>query len=188
VKDAAYYNRVYRGKYDIDLRILRIVAGLCRGKVLDIGCGDATLATLWEGTYMGIDFSEAAIELARDKVVTPLGMHVVDVLGDQPLPLSNCESPYGGAGGTRWDTIVLGQFLEHIEEGATRTLFPKVRDALAPGGQVIVTVPRGNAIPDPAHCRTFSECELAMLLSRELGPCILHPCNPRNIVATVEVP
>jgi SAM-dependent methyltransferase len=95
MKGADYYNKVYSGKYYIDMPLLRMVASLCRGKVLDIGCGDATLATIWEGPYMGLDFSEVVVEKARDKVVTPLGIHVVDVL-KEPLPLSHSESPYGG--------------------------------------------------------------------------------------------
>ena len=171
MKTAAYYDRIYRsGKYTPDGELLRFVQHLCKGKVLDLGCGDARLSMGYQQGYMGVDFSQEAIEIARDKRPTPLGHHVLDFL-KEPLP----EGP--------WDTVVLSEVLEHLGAKAEKTLLKKVAGVLRPGGHVVVTAPKGNAIKDPSHVRVFENGTLAKAV-QSLGETCEHDYLNRYSVVT----
>jgi len=42
------------------------VEKLCRGVVLDIGCGTGSLSEYYKGEYIGFDISKVAIEKAKE--------------------------------------------------------------------------------------------------------------------------
>ncbi len=169
MKGAAYYDEVYRGEYARDEGRVQFVADLCRGKVLDVGCGDGILATRWGGAYMGVDFSQEAINKARNGGDNRFVVR--DFLDARPLS------------DTTWDTIVVGEVLEHLSKTACRKLLKKVKAALAPGGQVIATVPNGASIPDPSHVRTFENGSLEEAI-KGIGPTCGHAYSDRYAIAT----
>jgi SAM-dependent methyltransferase len=99
------------------------VRSYARGRLLDLGCGNAPLAGLYRDfvdTYVWADW--------------PNSMHQefeVDLQVDlnRPLPISEAE----------YDTVLLSDVLEHIEE--PDILFGEVARILRPGGVLIVGVP-----------------------------------------------
>lgn len=171
MKGAAYYDQVYRGQYAVDEKRVQFVSELCRGKVLDIGCGDGVLAG-YCGSYLGLDFSEAAIDLARKR------NHGSEFLLYDFLADVGDDLPDGP-----WDTIVLGELLEHIDGGAQTMLFRKIKAVLADAGTVVATTPNGSAIPDEAHIRTFTEEQMRAGL-RLFGPVCTHAYSDQYVIAS----
>ena len=105
-------------------------------RVLDVGCGSGELAAAIRDRFpgaeiLGIDTSEAAVELARRKV-SDATFEQRDVLaGAEPEP-RHCA----------WAThAVCSEVLEHIEDPTE--LLGNVRPYLASGSTMIVTVPGG---------------------------------------------
>jgi SAM-dependent methyltransferase len=171
VKDAAYYDEVYRGQYHVDEGRVQVVADLCRGKVLDIGCGDGVLAEHCD-SYLGLDFSQAAIDLARKR------NHGSEFLLYDFLADVGDDLPAGP-----WDTIVLGELLEHIDGGAQTMLFRKIKAVLADAGTVVATTPNGSAIPDEAHIRTFTLEQMRASL-RLFGSVCTHGYSDKYVIAS----
>ena len=174
MKDAAYYDAIYSGHYNVDLGRVELMASLCQGRVLDLGCGDGVLANYYDGPYFGVDFSQKAIELAMSKTVERWFL-CWDFLGTDSLP------------GGPWGTVVLGEVLEHIADEAQATLFGKIAEVLAPWSKLVVSVPHGDAIPDEAHVRTFDEASLRATLER-FGTVQFHDYKggERFLVASTE--
>ena len=147
--DKNYYNEFF-SKHDADVHSNPVrfaeTAKLCIGSVLDVACGTGTLADFYNGDYTGCDFSEVAIETARK--VRRLGAKF-DV-ADFTLPFPVPEKFY--------DTIVLAEFLEHIEDDAV--VFENITKILKPFGRIIISVPNCDRVPDESHVRTFSIPEL----------------------------
>lgn len=152
MKDAAYYDAIYSGQYNVDLGRVSLTASLCQGWVLDVGCGDGALADYYKGPCVGVDFSKKAIEIAEFKNNGGCFICLDFLAEDLPNGL--------------WDTVVLGEVLEHLSDEAGEILMRKVADALAPGGRVVVSVPNSMAVPDQAHVRIFD----AARLEAELAP------------------
>jgi len=176
MKDATYYDEVYRGEYAVDEKRVQFVAELCRGRVLDVGSGDGALAQAlgdgWQDFYVGIDFSREAGKRAQNRA-PGFSFIVRDVLGERGLP-----TPDGP-----WDTIVLGEMLEHLDDRAETKLLKRVKRALAPDGRLIVTTPNGASVPDPAHVRTFHLNGMAEKLA-PFGEVCGHPYSDRYVVAS----
>ena len=116
---------------DINVGLLRLW-GKRRGlKVLDVGCGFATTSAEIQrlsNEVTGIDASEAAITVARERIAEVIaadledGAAVARALGDR-----------------RFDVIVFADVLEHLPRP-----LPVLREYLrylAPGGSVIVSLP-----------------------------------------------
>ena len=111
---------------------LRIVAGadLCSGgkRLLDIGCGDGSLATLVKDKYdevYGVDFSESAVSLAKKK-----GVIVSNIdLNHDALPYEN----------NFFDTVACLDVLEHVID-PLRLLKESFR-VLKPEGTIILSTP-----------------------------------------------
>lgn len=173
MKDADYYDQVYRGRYHVDEDRARFCAALCRGKVLDVGCGDGVLSQFYDGQYLGLDFSAVAMELAAKR--NPGKVFVWRDFLKEPLP----DGP--------WDTIVLGELLEHLDAEAEAIVFEKVEKVLAPHGSVVVSVPRDGAVPDPAHIREFSLAGLGDKLAT-FGAVVSHRYSDRYLLASTHRP
>jgi hypothetical protein len=177
MKTAAYYDKVYRGEYAVDEKRVQFVAELCRGRVLDVGCGDGALAAaLGDGRrafYVGVDFSREACRRAQERAPSFSSQFIVrDFLGEG-LP-----TPKGP-----WDTIVLGELLEHLDDDAEARLLKKVKRALAPDGRLIVTTPNGDAVPDTAHVRTFHLNGMTEKL-QPFGEVCGHAYSDRYVIAS----
>lgn len=173
MKDATYYDKVYQGTYAVDEKRAQFVAELCRGRVLDVGCGDGILAEYYSGGYTGIDFSGVALDHAKARPVwgnSTRGVLVKDFLTER-LP----SGPF--------NTIVLGELLEHLDDAAETKLLKKVKHALAPDGRLIVTTPNGDAVPDVAHVRTFHLNGMMEKL-QPFGEVCGHAYSDRYVIAS----
>jgi glycosyltransferase involved in cell wall biosynthesis/ubiquinone/menaquinone biosynthesis C-methylase UbiE len=122
------------------------VAALCRGNVLDIGCGAGMLADYYFGPYFGVDISSEAIKNAKEIRRADAQFFVADPTKGE-LPIYD-----------KFDTIVMSEFLEHLEnEGA---VFANVLSRIKPDGRLIITVPNFDRIPCDEHERIFTIPEL----------------------------
>jgi len=148
---AQYYNEIYdkekryQGHYDNSphLMMYKIAEGLLseiwEPHILDLGCGTGQFAHyLWDNgylTYLGIDFSETAVGIARG--LSPQVFDVADLYKYEP----------------KWEdfnTVVMLEVLEHLTEDLA--LIKKIPD----GKDVIFSVPNFD---DPAHVRHFTSKE-----------------------------
>lgn len=109
--------------------------------VLDIGCGPGQLAAFMHDrglpAYVGLDFSEATIEMAR-RACPQYQFVCEDVFTSKVFN----DVPY--------DAVVLTEFLEHIEKDV------EILGRIRPGARVYGTVPN---FPDPGHVRCFESCQ-----------------------------
>lgn len=148
-KNKQYYDEFFV-KYGPDAhldpgRFLKI-ASLCKGNVLDIGCGTGHLADFYNGQYHGIDISSVAIDYAKKLRRQNADFSCIDAVNFLPF------------GFRKFDTIVLAEFLEHIKNDDS--IFFALKKMLKPNGRIIVSVPNGDRVPDESHLRTFTVPEL----------------------------
>ncbi len=122
------------------------IANLCRGKVLDIGCGTGDLADYYDGDYTGLDQSTVAIEMAKSTERTNANFFTADAFEY----LENID--------TRWNTIVMAEFLEHIKdwESFVEILTAKIKSE----ARLVISVPNGDRIPDADHINIFTVPQL----------------------------
>ena len=101
-------------------------AGLDSGLVVDLGCGSGIAASLLvEAGYdvLGVDVSEAMVEIARARV--PEARFVSGSLHEVELP--RCRA-----------VVAMGEILSYA--GVDHSLLRRVREALAPGGLFVFDV------------------------------------------------
>lgn len=139
-----------------------LLAGVGRGdRVLDLGCGDGPFvpALLQAGaTVTGADIAEGALERARRRA--PEATYV-------------CIEPHGPwpFGDEGFEVVWASEVMEHVAD--TERWINEVRRVLVPGGSLLVTTPRVEALaepPDPRgqHLRFYSPRSLRRLLE-EMG-------------------
>lgn len=154
-KDKNYYENFYKKRgaeagYQPE-RFLKI-AELCKGRVLDLGCGTGHLADYYNGDYVGIDISDEAIKIAKELRRPDAFFQVADITKTK-LEVKE-----------KVDTIVLGEVLEHIKDDYL--IFETIKEILAPDGVIIVSLPNGNRVPDESHCRFFTVPEIRRQYSK----------------------
>jgi SAM-dependent methyltransferase len=135
----------------------RVIADLCRGRVMELGCGTGELArTLADRSLEveGVDLSEAKIALARQRH-PQVRFRAADI--------RDLEVTAG------YDSVVLSEVLEHVGEQAGDAILDKAWELVAAGGRLVVSVPHEDCVPHPNHVRTFDRAALAGLLER-FGP------------------
>jgi 2-polyprenyl-3-methyl-5-hydroxy-6-metoxy-1,4-benzoquinol methylase len=135
----------------------RVIADLCRGRVMELGCGAGELSrTLADRglEVVGVDHNEAKIALARQR-----HPHVRFLAAD----IRDLEVTLG------YDSVVLSEVLEHVEEQAGDAILAKAWELVATGGRLVVSVPHEDCVPHPNHVREFDRAALAGLLER-FGP------------------
>jgi SAM-dependent methyltransferase len=113
------------------------VAGIASGRFLDLGCGLGSCAALYaRGTgrpAVGLDFAMPALRFAAGECAR-LGIAASFVAGDAyRLPFA----------GRSFDSVYVGQVLEHLV--VERAVIAEALRVLAPGGKLIISVPRGHA-------------------------------------------
>lgn len=146
-----FYNEHGADVHDDPLRF-GAIAKLCRGNVLDIGCGTGDLSHYILSPYLGIDVSDVAIKMARENGRSDAEFEVADLtIGKLNLV-------------EKFDTIVMAQFLEHIpaDEFDINNIIERVAD----GGRIVVSVPNGNRIPDKNHVQEFTIPKLRKMFSK----------------------
>ena len=137
---AVYHCPYYESHYYF---LWAVIADLLRRagtrRVLEIGCGPGQLAALLvqQGVqeYVGLDFSPAAIDLARKNV--PQGRFVV---GD-----ARCPDIFRG---TNYDALICTEVLEHIEDDL------QVVSQFGVGKRCLCSVPN---FPYDGHVRHFQD-------------------------------
>ena len=126
--------------------VLRVLETLpLDATILDLGCGNGELAHKllsrgFEGRYVGVDFSEGLLEVARGKVRSPKSE--VQRSGDAEIQFVQADLT-----GEEWDKellvsgykyILCFATLHHVPSGEMRIgFFNKVRDLLAADGRFI---------------------------------------------------
>jgi 2-polyprenyl-3-methyl-5-hydroxy-6-metoxy-1,4-benzoquinol methylase len=104
-------------------------AGRGEGRLLDLGCGDGTLAgrLAEQGALVtGVDPSPAALERARQAHPE---LSFAEPTADGRLPLADAS----------FDVVTCVHVLEHVAD--TQSLMSEARRVLGPGGLLIATVP-----------------------------------------------
>ncbi len=128
----------------------KLILGLVEGsKVLDVGCGSGRLSKklLDSGfSVVAIDTDWKAVEIAKKKGITAFVTDINEWATDE-----------------KFDCIVLGDVLEHIEDD--KSALRKIRGMLKPNGCIVVNVPSYQFLfskHDVAlgHKRRYSDKEL----------------------------
>jgi 2-polyprenyl-3-methyl-5-hydroxy-6-metoxy-1,4-benzoquinol methylase len=150
--------------------ILDLVIRFGIGRILDVGCGDAYITSLIFETFkdvIGIDISEKAIKIAREK---SQGVRFA-VTSCTNLPFS----------GESFDTIVASEIIEHVSYEDGKSFLKEAARVLTPKGRIIISTPNlsnlyrkylGVFYKNPEHLKEYSKKEFAELLSAHFG--ILH--------------
>jgi 2-polyprenyl-3-methyl-5-hydroxy-6-metoxy-1,4-benzoquinol methylase len=128
-------------------------ARICRGKVIELGCGEGHLCGVIRERgheVVGVDVNGAKIERARS-----LHRDVTFIQSDI------CELQ-GLAG--EFDTAVLAEVLEHVPGKVGDEMLRLAWSFLRPGGRLIVSVPNEDCIPHRNHIREFDRKSLRKLL------------------------
>lgn len=131
----------------------RVIAGLCRGAVLELGCGAGELTR----TIAARGHACVGVELSREKVAQARRWH-------PGLEFVHADILELDTGGRRYDTVVLSEVLEHVEAPTGDAMLQKAWSLLAPGGRLVVSVPNEDCVPHRNHLREFTRRDLAALL------------------------
>lgn len=104
----------------------RVNEGPAVQRILDAGCGNGWLASLYADKHMvvGIDLADGNLTRIRDK-----GIHAVKHNLDGALPFADAV----------FDTVVCSEILEHVFR--PDLVLREVLRVLKPGGRVVLTVP-----------------------------------------------
>lgn len=131
-------------------------------KLLDVGSGSGTIVQMLREFYEveaeGIDPAPKAVALARESGI--------------PVSQYSLEDFSGQAKSGRYQIVTMFNVLEHLKN--PRTLIARVRDLLAPGGHLVITVPDSRRpfltlaeFFSYEHLSHFSSDTLANLLQAE---------------------
>ncbi len=131
--------------------------------ILDIGCGWGNLLLcLWATGYRNltaVDVSEAMCAIARANLPSEISVNCADATAF----LETRQRTY--------DLITIFDMIEHVSVDMARTLLELCRDALAPGGSVVIRTPNmANLLSaysmyiDITHVQGYTEYSLFQLL------------------------
>jgi len=177
MNEKQYYDDFYKkygdSTYHSADRFLKI-AGLCKGKVLDVACGTGSLSDYYQGDYAGIDISDEAISIAK-KLRRDTACFIA-------CPISELDLHVKG----KCDTVVMGEFLEHYPDDAL--IFEMVCRVVKDDGLIICSVPNGSRVPDEDHVRTFTVATIRRDYSK-YGKVRFYnwPGEAQRIIFTIEL-
>jgi 2-polyprenyl-3-methyl-5-hydroxy-6-metoxy-1,4-benzoquinol methylase len=126
---------------------------LCGGRVIELGCGSGELTAMISRRghdVMGVDINRDKILAARTRFpgVRFEQQDIREIVVD----------------GERFDTVVLAEVLEHVNDAVGHDMLTIAWALLRPGGRLIVSVPNENCIPHPNHVRAFNRASLRAML------------------------
>lgn len=132
----------------------KVIADLCRGSVIELGCGPGHLCQTIASrglVVMGLDISDRKIAMAKENYPE---IPFVDM---DILALENEEA--------RYDTVVMAEVIEHVPEEIGNRMLEIAWSLVAEGGRMVISVPNENCIPHANHLRVFDKKSLKKLLS-----------------------
>lgn len=129
---------LYAGSY------AAVLVPLCRGKVLDIGCG--------EGWVTEAIAKQPAVEsiLATDKFDGEQRQHpkiVYQVMTTEQLMTSDFVGQF--------DTIISTEHIEHLDASLHKALLSWIKAHLVPGGQFLGSMPDSEVCAGPWHKKEY---------------------------------
>lgn len=125
---------------------------LAPGYVLDVGCGIGRNLQHLDGNGVGIDTSQASVEVARTRGCTA---YTVD-----EFPSS------ADAGDGAYDSILIAHVLEHMPRQDAEDLVREYLPYLRSGGQVIAIVPQeAGYASDDTHINFLESDDVVTLLT-----------------------
>ena len=149
---------------DVLRRRIDWMADEARGpRVLDVGCSEGILELLLARRGLdvtGVEVNPDALDFARE------------LLDKEPHEVrARARLVHGDFIGARpvtglFDTVVLGEILEHLDDPAT--LLNRSLEYLRPGGRLVITTPFG-LLPHEDHHQTFCLTDVIDLLKPRLG-------------------
>lgn len=151
-----------------------MVASLCRGQVIDVGCGTGSLADYFTGPYRGFEIASKAVEKAHEVRRPDAMFWQLDCSRGAGIDFADA------------DTIVMCEFLEHIENDDE--LFEQVKKTARRGTRLIVSVPNDHNFDCDEHVRYFTIPVLREKF-RKLGKVKFYNWSgaPYQIILTVEI-
>ena len=127
----------------------RVIARLCRGRVLELGCAAGHLCRRIADRGLevsGIDKNADKVSKAS-RLFPDISFRQSDIFDLQV--------------GRRYGTVVLAEVIEHVSEGIGRAMLAKAWELVAPGGRLIVSVPNEDCVPHKNHLCEFTARDLA---------------------------
>lgn len=118
------------------------IASLCKGSVLDLGCGTGTLSDYYLGQYTGADIADSAILKAEEIRRKDAFFEVLDIVNEKDLSVAG------------FDTIVMSEFLEHIYNDDY--LLEQITKTADEGARLVISVPNDHAFDCDEHVRWFT--------------------------------
>lgn len=144
----------------------RVIADLCRGRVIELGCGAGALAGAIAASglqVLGVDMNQPKIDQARQRYPD------VSFIQSDILDLD--------LGGQRFDTVVLAEVLEHVPEEIGSRVLEKAWSLVSDGGRFVISVPNQDCVPHPNHLCEFDSSSLKRLL-RPFGRAVIVSDQP----------
>jgi len=135
------------------------IASLCKGKVIDIGCGTGSLTDYFKGDYTGYDISSVAVKKAKEHRRKDARFFCDDFL------------KFNGFDFEPYDTIIMSEFLEHVE--SDDVIIESIKQTAHYDTRIIISVPNYDRIPSDDHVRMFTTAELKKKFSG-LGAITFH--------------
>jgi SAM-dependent methyltransferase len=139
-------NRTRRARY-------RATARLCRGRVVELGCGEGHLARMIHERGHEV----VGVDLAAGKIAEACRLH-------PGIRFMRCDIRDVDLPDEHFDTVILAEVLEHVDDEVGGEILVRAWRLLAPGGRLIVSVPNEHMIPHPNHVREFDRRSLRRLL------------------------
>jgi len=159
----------------------RGVASICEGFFCDLGCGLGATGAIYYALSgkpsVGTDISLEAIHFACAEKQR-LGFKYPNFLSSDIF-----HTPFSA---NLFDTIYLGQVLEHIpdEHRALR----EAKRILKPNGLLIISVPKENMLPSPYHVREYKINDIEKLLSSySKEKPVFYDFDQRRFVVTMRI-
>lgn len=147
-------------------RIAWILSKIAGPRVLDIGCSQGIISILAARAgheVLGVDVEQPQVDFARAQ----LEQEPEEVRSRARFMLA--DMLVADLGGQKFDTIILGEILEHL--AAPRQLLERAGAFLAPSGRFVITTPFGLAV-HPDHRQQFYVSNFAQ--------CIEGLCQPES--------
>jgi 2-polyprenyl-3-methyl-5-hydroxy-6-metoxy-1,4-benzoquinol methylase/aminoglycoside phosphotransferase (APT) family kinase protein len=131
----------------------RVTVKLCRGSVIDLGCGEGHLA----GLLIENGHNVTGIDKNKEKIQTAARLYprATFIAGD----IRSADLPEAS-----FDTALLTEVLEHLSEEGAREAVESAMRLLKRGGRLVVSVPNEDCVPHRNHLQEFDRWSLRTFL------------------------